>query len=289
MLFLLGRIGFCLAVLTVLGGCVSTVPKAGKSPLAPARMSPDSVVLDIFFVRFPFGDPEVNGPLWHELDEQHIALEQRRRLAGNGLRAGLVGGQLPVTLSRLLELGDKPPSDDQANESVEVGPGAKPTVVRRHLQLRTGRRSEIVTSGVYDELPVLKCESGNVCGEIYPQAQTLLAIKAFPQGDGRVRLELTPELRYGQTRQRWVGKLGMWRLEAGQPRKTLDQLAISPVLAPGQMLVLAGLPNRPGSLGHHFFSETTAGRLEQKLLVVRLTQTQHDDLFPPGRVLPLEQ
>ena len=33
-------------------------------------MSPDSVVLEMFFVRFPFGDPAVNDKLWESVDEQ---------------------------------------------------------------------------------------------------------------------------------------------------------------------------------------------------------------------------
>ena len=47
------------------------------------------------------------------------------------------------------------------------------------------------------------------------------------------------------------------------------------------MLVLTCLPDRPGSLGHRFFTHECAGQAEQKLLVIRLSQTQHDGLFSP--------
>ena len=80
----------------LLVGCITTPAQKGRSPLKPARMSPDSVVLDIFFVRFPFDDPQVNGQLWQEIDEQHFPPELRRRLTANGFRVGLVGGQLPL-------------------------------------------------------------------------------------------------------------------------------------------------------------------------------------------------
>ena len=40
-------------------------------------MSPDSVVLEMFFVRFPFGDPAVNEKLWEAIDEQQFAPELR--------------------------------------------------------------------------------------------------------------------------------------------------------------------------------------------------------------------
>ena len=53
------------------------------------------------------------------------------------------------------------------------------------------------------------------------------------------------------------------------------------------MLIVSSLPNRPGSVGHYFFTENEA-RLEQKLLIVRLAQTQHDGLFSPPEPLKLE-
>ena len=94
-----------LAVLA-LSGCINPFPAAGllkaKSPLAPPQMSPDSVVLEMFFVRFPFGDPAVNEKLWEEIDEQQFAPDLRERLARNGFRVGLVSGQMPVELSKLL-------------------------------------------------------------------------------------------------------------------------------------------------------------------------------------------
>jgi hypothetical protein len=64
-------------------------------------------------------------------------------------------------------------------------------------------------------------------------------------------------------------------------------MAITAELAPGSMLILSSLANRPGSLGHHFFTESEP-RLEQKLLIVRLAQTQHDGLFNPPEPLKLE-
>jgi hypothetical protein len=65
-------------------------------------------------------------------------------------------------------------------------------------------------------------------------------------------------------------------------------MTIDAPLRPGQMLVLGSLPERRGTLGHHFFTQKTGGRLEQKLVVIRLSQTQHDGLFDPPGVPPLE-
>ncbi len=289
MLFTPGRIILGLLPMLLLVGCKAATKPQGKSPLVPARMSADSVVLELFFVRFPLGDAEVNGPLWEEIDEQHFAAERRQALARNGFRIGLISGQMPVALARLLELTDKPLPDDQINQPRAVDLDHEPTVMRRHLQIRPDRRGEIVASGTYDELPLLTCESGALSGRTYTKAQGLLAVKVTAQPDGRVRLDLTPELHHGSPRHRWVGKQGMLRLDAGRKRRVLDDLALSATLSPGNMLVLASLPDRPGSIGHYFFTEDKSGQLQQKLLVVRVSQTQHDSMFDPNEPLALEE
>ena len=247
-------------------------------------MSPDSVVLEIFFVRFPFGDQDANEKLWEQIDEQHFSPDLRGRLAKNGFRVGVLSGQMPPELSKLLELTDKPAPEDETVENLE----SEPCVVCRHQQLRTGQRGEIIASGVYDQLPVLVCDSGRLSGQTYGQAQGMFAVKSYPRPDGRVRLELVPELHYGQPRQRWVAGQGMMRLETGRSRQVYDDMAMTTELAPGAMLILSSLPNRQGSLGHHFFTDD-GERLEQKLLVIRLSQTQHDALFNPPEPLELEE
>ena len=54
------------------------------------------------------------------------------------------------------------------------------------------------------------------------------------------------------------------------------------------MLVLTALPDRPGSVGNYFFTDDSSGQPEQKLLLIRLAQTQHDGLFSPEEILPLD-
>ncbi len=52
-----------LLVLSVASSC-AVVHNPGKSPLARTQMSRDSVVLDVFFVRFPIGQEQVEDRLW---------------------------------------------------------------------------------------------------------------------------------------------------------------------------------------------------------------------------------
>lgn len=265
-----------------LGGCAPVEVPRGQSPLKPATMRPESVALDIFFVRFPLGDPEVNRSLWEEIDEQHLAPETRRRLLENGFRAGVLAGPLPAKLAELLELADKPVPTGEPTEASSATLVEAPTVQRRHLQLRAGTRGEIIAADVCDELPVLVREpSGKVGGQSYEQAQPLLAITVALEPDGRVRLEWMPELHYGPIHQRRITSdgQGVLRFEPGRDRRVFHDMAAEAVLTSGDMLVLSTLPDRSGSLGSHFFTQCRRGVEDQKLLVIRLSQTQHDDQF----------
>jgi hypothetical protein len=246
------------------------------------------VVLDIFFARLPQGNEDFSGPLWNEVDEQAFPAEVRRRLAENGFRLGLVGERIPGKLAEVLELTDQVPSQSEAGETVMTSLESEPRVTRRHLQLRANQQSEIVTSEVYERLPVLTCDSGDVCGRTYPKAQGVLLAKAFPDRDGRVRLDLLPQLQYGEVQQRFTGRYGAFKLETGRSRRDFDHLAVSATLAPGSMIVMSCLPHCTGGLGHHFFTCQSSGKPEQKLLVIRLSQTQHDDLFDPQEPIPLD-
>jgi len=281
------RSAFFLVALPFVAGCSEPI-LAGKSPLTRPHMSSDSVVLEIFFARFPFGDPEANTQLWGEVDEQYLPAGVRRVLTHNGFRTGLVGGQLSVTLARLLDSKNRPNSPGHESRSSLWDLKGESRLLPRRLQIRAGQRGEIVASGVYDRLPVLLCEEGQLFGQTYSKAQGILAVETFPQYDGRVRLELTPELHHGEMRQRWVGSQEVLRLEANRHRRVFKNLRISATLSPGSLLLVGSLPDRAGSLGHYFFTEGDDHR-EQKLLVIRLAQTQHDGLFSPSRVLPLGQ
>jgi hypothetical protein len=290
-----------IVALATAAGCAPVMNKKGNSPLAKPVMSPDSVVLEFYFVRFAFDDPEINGPTWDEIDEQPFESRLRKQLAESGFRVGLIRGELPSELQKLIvgeaktQIANEPP----AGEIDEAPAGTiQPQVVaiddesstrKRTQQLRAGQRSEILASGVYDSLPLVEVDQGQLHGKPYPKGQGLFAVKSYPQGDGRVRVDLSPELHYGDQKVNYVGDQGMLRIDTGRSKKVFEQLAMSATLAPGEMIVLGSLPEKRGSLGHYFFTELTGGKLDQKLLIIRLAQTQYDDLFGSELTAPTEQ
>lgn len=279
--------------LLVAVGC-APMTERHTSRLTRAAMSPSSVVLEIYSARFPFNDPKYNAQLWEQVDEQPFAADLRRNMVEYGLRAGILQGQIPVELEELLTGASEgqPPganpnqtqqskTPSQSLEEVVVDFEQESPVRRRTLQLRAGKRGEILTSGIYPSLPLLENQAGQLRGKPYPHGQGLLSVKSFPLPDGRVRLELLPELHYGEPKINYVGSQGIIRLETGRAKKVFEQLSLSATLTSGELLLISSLPHRPGSLGHYFFTEQTAGALEQKLLILRLAQTQHDDQFGP--------
>lgn len=251
-------------------------------PLKPARMTPKSVVLDMFFVRFPLGDEAINGPFWDEIDEQKLKPKLRQLLAENGFRSGVISGPIPVRLSQLLQLQGKTQITDlQKNLTLIQDLEETPTVTRRHLQLRNGRRGEIVAQDTLPELAViLRDPNGKVSGETLYNAQPMFAVNTTNLPDGRVRIRLTPEIQYGQIRREFTtGRNGILKFDFGRDRKSYDDIEVTTELGLGDFLVLSNLPIRKGSLGSHFFTETSNEGSCQKLLIIRLSQTQHDDQF----------
>ncbi len=191
---------------------------------------------------------------------------------------------MPPALSRLLDLKGKPGATDGVQQ-VKIADLVTPSrVSAQHLQTSPGHRSEIAASGLIEKMPILVSEGGEIRGLTYEQAQGVFALQVAPQPDGRVQLELVPEIHHGENRQRWVGDQSMWRLETGRAKRAFEELKLTAVLSPGAMLLLGSQPNRQGSLGHYFFLESDGrdDRLEQKLILVRLCQTQHDDLVSPA-------
>jgi hypothetical protein len=268
----------CLIVITLVAcGCapLNSAPKQSNR-LPPARLAPDAVILDVAFVRLKASDQKVYEAIWNAADEQQFPSELRTRLTTNGLRVGIIGQQLPNQIRELLETrpGTLEDLSEGATSDLEIGGS------RQHLPVRAGYRSIIKASKVYPSLAVLLSEDGTVRGHQLADARCIVALKPYPMGDGRVKLGLTPEIEHGESKTRWTGSEGMMIQQTGQERLVLDRLRIDSVLSPGQSLLLSTTPEIKG-LGESFFSQLVGSAVERRLLLIRFTQTQFDDLFAP--------
>jgi len=272
-----GSIAVYLLVVCAIG--CTPLPKPSVRPLLrQPRMSANSIVLDVFLLRAPFGDPEMNGPAWQEIDEQPFPADVRRLLLANGFRFGVLAGQLPAEWTKRLELADNKTLPGEISELKVDDLAQQPAVLRGHFQLRAGARKELTLGPTRDKLNVLLRDAGgNVSGKSYDQAELLLAVTARPMDDGRVQLAMVPEITCGQYRQGWsADSQGILRLSPGRESRTFDEMKLEAVLSPGHSLVMSAVPLQPGSLGGQFFTEPSG---EQIFLLLRLSQTQHDGQF----------
>ncbi len=244
--------------------------------LQPPRMSPDTIVLEMAML-----DVADAQPLWKELDEQHLPIETRRKLAAEGLRAGLLGSHLPDWINQELA---------KQARSLEWDEGSGEAVMHNksrqsRLQCRSGESREIELGGVRKELSLQRGCPDSPTEEIFESAQCKLSLIAEPQGDGRVRLTITPEIHHGPLRHRWIGDDGAFRIDLAQQRQTYPDLGFTAKLAPGQTLVITASQDAKG-LGRSLFLTESSRR--QRILLLRLAQTQFDDLFsPPKKFTPI--
>jgi hypothetical protein len=262
--------------LVALAGCrVVRDEPHGRSPLVPLAASPDVVTLEIFSAPAPL-DEERMAMLWREVDEQPLDAELRKRLSQNGLRAGVVGARLPDALAELLKVTDAPIS---ADERALVPVDAEPGVVLRVLQPRVGKRHDLVVSPVHEKISLLQSVDGGVQGKTYSKAEGRLVLRAFPQPDGRVAVELTPELQHGEPKTRTSGSDGMFIWTSEREKVTFADLKLSATLASGEMLLVTCDDSRKSSIGHHFFMRQGDAKPIRQLWVLRVAQAGPDRAF----------
>ncbi len=263
---------FC--ALAAVTGCRVVEPRAkGRSPLAPLVGSAETVTLEIFSAPVGIADPRLDA-LWSEVDEQQFDPELRRNLHANGVRAGVVGPHVPDALAELLKI-----TDQRVAERSLVALDAEPGVVLRVLQPRFGHRNELIVSETRDAVSMLWAVDGQVQGKTYMKAECQLALKVLAEAESRTRLELVPEVHYGEIKARATGSDGVFIWKPERPKQIFYDLKIGANLGPGQMLVVTCAPDKPGSVGHGFFGLAGGEKPTQKLWVIRVAGAGPDRAF----------
>ena len=255
----------------------------GKSPLRPARPSPDSVTMEIIWARFPASDPQLNDAAWQDIDETQLAPAVRRELANNGFRVGVIGGTLPPAIARVLNQGEshsEKPSSDTEDQTIDLT--AEPIVHGRVRQLPRNQRYEIQASEVYPSVPLLVSGGRELSGRTYQQAQAIYALRVDPQPDRTALVELTPELHHGSPSIRWTrgdDGSGILRQAPVRDHEIFTNLRMNVTLAPGEMLLLMSLPDAGSRLGQYFHTVDSSEGRQQKLILIRLAQVPPSDTF----------
>ena len=104
-------------------------------------------------------------------------------------------------------------------------------------------------------------------------AQGIYAVQLLGQQAERVTLELAPELHYGQPHMKYTPSgPGMVVQKLTRDTRLFDELEIEVDLAAGELLVVTALPGAQHRLGGLFHHTGDGGSLEQKYLLLRLSQ-----------------
>lgn len=277
-----GAVFLAAAALVTTGGCRSlgllALDEATVDPVisAPAPRQPaaaaSTIPLEIAFVRYDAADAVLGTELWTFLDEQAFQPEVRRQLATNGLRCGVVTGDLPAHVGDRLTAAQL----ERSTESDAALQGG----TRRTLRLLPGKRADIVAAAAVPDLVLLEGTADGPRGHTFHDAGGFIVVRAWPAADGRVRIEAVPEVRHGPLRRSWVGEEGMFRLEAAQARHRFDHLRIVATLPPQGRLVIACDGEPAATLGDALLRDGRAdGVSNQRLLVIRPVAGGADPAF----------
>lgn len=256
---------------TITGGVLDAQddPAAAADVDAARRASriPRTLPVEVHFVRHDPRDPAFGADLWNAVDEQALDADLRRRLAANGLRAGVVTGQLPA------EIGDR------LVPAATIDPAAPEHAgLVRRLQLLPGKRAEVIAATGLADLVLLERGAEGVRGATYRDATALFALEARPVADGRVRIRIVPEVKHGAVRKTWEGEEGLFRLETGQSRRRFDDLDVTVCLPAGGTLLVGTTAGEGAAVGDALLRERSATACA-RLLVVRPQAPGTDPLF----------
>jgi len=269
-----------LLALLLAAGCRSGLrhdPAITKAAAESMRPAPRTIPVEFVFVRHDEHDHVLRDELWELVDEQVLDHGLRARLAANGLRAGVVTARLPPHLAaRFL------PSAPAAGETLPAALPDNPALVRHTLRLLPGRSSDVLAATGLGELVLLEREEGTVRGTTYRDASPLFGLKAWTAADGRVRLRLAPTIKHGPVERTWVGEDGMFRLEAGQRRDLLEQLAIEAVVPGGSMLVVGSAGESASTAGDAFFRDRSGGGQRLLAIIPAPLAAPVDPMFAPA-------
>jgi hypothetical protein len=272
----------CSGVLWLVGCSAWNAPtNSGTRWLLPPKLAADSVMLEVALLDVPRKESQNLEALWKEVDEQPLAPAIRRRLTGHGLRCGLVATQLPDWIRHQLEAQEKTVSLEQKDGAAVL----RDVPTQRRIQCRAGQSKFILLrQGADLRVPG---DTEDDPWKTYRDAECGFALRATRQDDGRVRIELTGQIRHGAQRQRWLGEQGLFRIDAARDFRTFDETRVEAALSSGQTLLLTATPE-PGSLGRVFFGDNGLAGVASQILFVRLVHSQYEDVFtPPSSSTPI--
>lgn len=287
-----------LAIWTGVCGCARwEAPEKKSGMIFPkSRIALDAVGLELGIAQLDSSQAEAFENYWSSLDHQALPLELRKRLDQNGIRAAIMPSHVPAILHELI--GPQPIVIEKLTK-LEKQLHAKQLLREKERMIsherisnREGEPHSILVSDFHREISWV-VRNGSVETPGYGKSvRGWMTVTTFPQGDGSVRLIFDPEIHHGQARPQ-IAERSFLR-EERQAVKRLDELKFDVTLRPGESIVVAPTQDI-AELGKLFFGSPGSG-IEptgppnravptHRLLLIRVVQTQMDDLFSDANLV----
>jgi hypothetical protein len=254
------------------------IPTVGQA-IGTDRIAARQCKVEVAILERPADDPVLSSSVWSVADDQSIPDDVRRAWAANGLRAGVITGELPQDVKDILHA----PPPHQVNPAT--------------LVLPDGESTDIDLEAHAPELSLFLALPGRstVGGKRFLDANGLIRARAGHDRDGAVALKLYPQLRHGPIRKDWSVTSGAGGFSPqelvvrnGQAEESFSDLAASLTLRPGQVAVLGTDPDRKGTLGSFLFARTEPGSDRRLQRVVLLWASQINRPVPPASLQPVD-
>ncbi|WP_406697844.1 hypothetical protein V5E97_03255 [Singulisphaera sp. Ch08] len=260
-----GKVLTLVVAITAVAGCSLNRTDLGRDTFL-ARIGgggqiiePKRCNLRVAILSRPLREEAINGALWSVVDEQSIAPELRRALEVNGLRMGLITGELPHEVDSILNA--------KAPHKVEPS----------QFEFPDGDHAMIDMVDTTPEVSLLLNREGRAFGKPYQDASGWFRVTANHDGATGVALRFVPEIHHGPIQRAFTAlpNAGSYSPQQfmqkdGQQEESLRELATTLTLQPGQIAVVGCLPEASRSLGSFMFTqpEANSDRLLQRVLLV---------------------
>lgn len=252
-------------------------------------MAPDAVGLELGVAQLDSSQAESFEAFWNLLDHLELPLELRKQLDQNGLSAAIMAAHPPPMLGQLVAPPVVDPEDlTELEKQLHARGLLKPKprmIIHDRISNREGQSHPIPVSELHAEASWIVRNGDRQTVGFGKQVQGIMAVTTYPQGDGSVRLIFHPEIHHGESRPRIVGGERSFLVESGKSVIPIHDLKLEVTLRAGESIIIA--PTRDLSeLGKLLFGSSRPAPEEarkifptHRILMVRVVQTQMDDLF----------
>ena len=222
----------------------------------------DAVIVCLAVVERPVNDPYIHSALWEMVDEQVIPFECKVRLAENGIRSGVLGGQPPQAFLDIL-----------GSDRSCINP--------RQIQTRFGQPVVATIGSTRDEISYrLKSANEN---QDWHQAKATCQweVIVVPGEPGRLKVTLCPLVKHGESQMspRAVqDKSGIltWQLQSQQQieRHVTGQFEVE--TRPGEFVLVGAAGENIETIGNAWFRQPDPRGSVQRMLVIRTARKSAD-------------